>query len=71
MKSILDKSFQYTPALDTDVRRTFQRIVRQIEEEKAATASVEPTAEDSHELAGESSGRVSAAAPVQLLKRIA
>jgi hypothetical protein len=28
MKSILDKSFRYTPAVETDLRKTFARIRR-------------------------------------------
>lgn len=29
MRSILDRSFRYTPSFDTDVRRTFDRIRRE------------------------------------------
>jgi hypothetical protein len=34
MKSILDKTFQYTPAAQTDLKETFRR-VRKEQEEKA------------------------------------
>ena len=30
MKSILDPSFEYTPSVDTDIRKTFDRVRRQI-----------------------------------------
>jgi hypothetical protein len=33
MKSILDPSFKYTPSLKTDVRKTFDRIRREREEQ--------------------------------------
>lgn len=36
MKSILDPSFRYTPAVKTDIRKTFARIRR--EQEQAATS---------------------------------
>jgi hypothetical protein len=29
MRSILDRSFRYTPSFDTDVRRTFERVRRE------------------------------------------
>jgi hypothetical protein len=32
VKSILDPSFQYTPSLQTDVRKTFDRVRREQEE---------------------------------------
>jgi hypothetical protein len=31
MKSILDSSFRYTPSVDTDVRKTFERIRRELQ----------------------------------------
>ncbi len=40
MKSILDKSFRYTSAVDTDLNKTFARIRR---EQKAAR---QPTAQE-------------------------
>jgi hypothetical protein len=38
MKSILDPTFRYTPSVETDVRRTFARIRRELraQSEKAA-----------------------------------
>lgn len=38
MKSILDPSFRYTPSHATDVRKTFERILR---ERQAAQAPVQ------------------------------
>jgi hypothetical protein len=35
MRSILDRSFRYTPSFDTDVRRTFDRIRRERRELRA------------------------------------
>ena len=37
MKHILDSAFQYRPSFDTDVRKTFERILR---ERQAAQAPV-------------------------------
>ena len=36
MKSILDRTFRYTPSVDTDLRKTFARIRR---EQRLSTAS--------------------------------
>ena len=33
MKSILDPSFRYTSSLQTDVRKTFERVRRELERE--------------------------------------
>ncbi len=33
MKSILDPTFQYTPSVETDVRKTFARIRRELREQ--------------------------------------
>ncbi|MBV9360919.1 MAG: hypothetical protein JO292_05965 [Betaproteobacteria bacterium] len=35
MKHILDSSFRYKPSFDTDVRKTFERVRRQQQQEKA------------------------------------
>lgn len=43
MRSILDRSFRYTPSFDTDVRRTFDRIRRERHE-------VRPTRTDADEV---------------------
>lgn len=43
MKSILDKSFAYTPSASTDLKKTFARIRREIREQKAREAN-EPMA---------------------------
>lgn len=41
MKSILDRSFQYTPAAQTDLRKTFARLRReQKEKDKVAAHAV-------------------------------
>ena len=45
MKSILDKSFSYTPALDTNIRATFARL----REEAAAQAEAQRLAEAARE----------------------
>jgi len=34
MKSVLDRSFQYTPSVETDLRKTFARIRRRLKEEE-------------------------------------
>ena len=39
MKSILDKSFAYTNAAATDIRKTFRRVRREQEAAKAAAAA--------------------------------
>jgi hypothetical protein len=31
MKSILDRSFKYTPSASTDVRKTFERVRQQLQ----------------------------------------
>jgi hypothetical protein len=38
MKSILDPSFCYTPSLQTDIRKTFERVRRELQRE--ATTNV-------------------------------
>jgi hypothetical protein len=38
MKSILDPTFQYTPSLKTDVRKTFARIRRELKAREQARA---------------------------------
>jgi plasmid stabilization system protein ParE len=43
MKSILDRSFQYTPAAQTDLRRTFKRI-REEQKKRAAAAAEKQSA---------------------------
>jgi len=37
MKSILDPSFRYTSSLHTDVRKTFERIRRELQRDAAKT----------------------------------
>jgi hypothetical protein len=41
MKSILDRSFRYTPSAHTDVRKTFARIRKQQAEQQAANQRAE------------------------------
>lgn len=36
MKSVFDRSFHYTPAVQTDIRKTFSRIKREIREQQRA-----------------------------------
>jgi hypothetical protein len=38
MKSVLDQSFQYTPSVETDLRKTFARIRRKLKEQETAQA---------------------------------
>ena len=44
MKSILDPSFRYTKSVETDLRKTFARIRRDMrkQQQQQATARVEP-----------------------------
>ena len=44
MKSVLDRSFQYTPSVETDLRKTFARIRRKLKEQEQAVAAVEAEA---------------------------
>jgi hypothetical protein len=34
MKSVLDRSFHYTPSVETDLKKTFARIRRRLKEEE-------------------------------------
>lgn len=38
MKRILDTGFQYRPSYETNIRRTFERVRRQLQQKAAATA---------------------------------
>jgi hypothetical protein len=38
LKTILDRSFQYTPSIETDLRKTFARIRRRLREQQQAQA---------------------------------
>jgi hypothetical protein len=42
MKSILDRSFRYVPSHATDVRKTFERIRRELENTSPAAPAVVP-----------------------------
>jgi len=44
MKTILDRSFQYIPSTDTDLRKTFERIRRKLKEQDHAQSLAEPEA---------------------------
>ena len=35
MKRILDKSFQYRPSHETDIRKTFERVRREMRQQQA------------------------------------
>ena len=37
MKSILDPTFHYTPSVETDIRRTFARVRRELRAREAKT----------------------------------
>ena len=42
MKSILDPTFQYTPSAETDVRKTFARIRRELRAQDAKAVADAP-----------------------------
>jgi hypothetical protein len=44
MKSIFDRSFQYTPSVETDLRKTFARVRRKLREQEQAVAAAEAEA---------------------------
>lgn len=44
MKSILHSSFRYTSSAETDVRKTFRRVQRRLDEEREARALAEAEA---------------------------
>ena len=46
MKSILDRSFRYTPSHATDVRKTFERIRREQEATRPSSPAVVPIKRD-------------------------
>ena len=56
MKSVLDRSFQYTPAVETDLKKTFARIRRQLREEKRERLLAE--AESTGKVSPIKSGRI-------------
>jgi len=41
MKSILDRSFRYTPSVETDLRKTFARIRRKQRDKQRAVANAD------------------------------
>jgi hypothetical protein len=41
MKSILDRSFRYTPSVETDLRKTFARIRRKQRDKQRAIATAD------------------------------
>lgn len=59
MKSVLDRSFQYTPAVETDIKKTFARIRRQLKEEQKERLMAD--AEAKAKVASIKSGRIIAA----------
>jgi hypothetical protein len=44
MKSILDRSFHYTTSVETDVRKTFARVRREMRRRELAQAAAEAEA---------------------------
>ena len=48
MKSILDPSFRYTPSVETDLRKTFARVRRELRktQQAAIPANVQPIRRD-------------------------
>jgi hypothetical protein len=41
MKSILDRSFRYTPSVETDLRKTFARVRRKLRDKQCAQATAD------------------------------
>jgi hypothetical protein len=41
MKRILDTGFQYRPSYETNIRRTFERVRRQLQQKASAAAAQE------------------------------
>ena len=41
MKNIFDRSFEYTRSTETDVRKTFERVRRQLQEQERVRALAE------------------------------
>ena len=41
MKSVFDRSFHYTPAVQTDIRKTFAKVRREIREQERAREMAE------------------------------
>ena len=44
MRSILDRSFQYTPSVETDLKKTFMRVRRRLKEQQLAQAMADAEA---------------------------
>ncbi len=44
MKSVFDRSFHYTPSVQTDIRKTFARIRREIREQQRSREAAEAEA---------------------------
>ena len=44
MRSVLDRSFQYTPSAETDLKKTFARVRRRLKEEEQARLLAEAEA---------------------------
>ena len=44
MRSILDRSFQYTPSVETDLKKTFMRVRRRLKEQQLAQAMADAKA---------------------------
>ena len=42
MKHILDRNFEYTPAVSTDVAKTIRRVIKQREQAAKVSAACEP-----------------------------
>lgn len=58
MRSVLDRSFQYTPSAETDLKKTFARVRRRLKEEEQARLLAE--AEAKSKILPIKSGRVTA-----------
>jgi hypothetical protein len=60
MRSVLDRSFQYTPSAETNLRKTFARVRRRLREEEKERVLAE--AEAKGKVSPLKSGRVTASA---------
>jgi hypothetical protein len=58
MRSVLDRSFQYTPSVETDLKKTFARVRRRLQEEEKARLLAD--AEAKSKISPIKSGRVTA-----------
>ncbi len=46
MKSVFDRSFHYTPSVETDIRKTFMRVRRELRDQQRAHELAEAEAKN-------------------------